>query len=159
VGAMTSSDMTALVDVGTSLVTAARTGEIATSADGVAWTWVGAINQLSVMALGTDTPQATGVESELPIPPRFVLRAPYPNPSSSRGGATFSFTIPQADFVRMEVYNAAGRLAASRETQWFPGPGTFPIRWEPGRLAAGTYVVRFTTGSGRVASTKWTLAH
>jgi len=159
VGAMTSSGMAALVDYGTSLVAAARTGEVATSANGATWTWVGAINQLSVMALGTDTPQATGVESEQPTPPRFVLRAPYPNPSVSANGATFSFTIPQGDLVRMELFSAAGRLVASREAQWFPGPGTFPIRWEPGQLAAGNYVVRFTTGSGRVATTKWTLVH
>jgi hypothetical protein len=120
---------------------------------------VGAINQLSVKALGTDTPQATGVESGEPSPPRFVLRTPYPNPSVGVEGATFSITIAQPDFVRLELYSAAGRLAASREAQWFSGPGTVSLHWEPSQLAAGTYVVRFTSGSGRVASTKWTLTH
>ena len=159
VGAMTASGMAALVDTGTSLVAAARTGEVATSTNGAAWTWVGAINQLSVMALGTDTPQATGVESELSPPPRFACRAPYPNPSASASGATLSFTIPEPDFVRVELFDAAGRLAASREAQWFPGSGTFSIHWVPEGLAAETYIVRFMTGSGRVARTKWTLTH
>jgi photosystem II stability/assembly factor-like uncharacterized protein len=159
VGAMTASGMAALVDMGTSLVAAARTGEVATSTNGVAWTWVGAINQLSVMALGTDTPQATGVESELSPPPRFVCRTPYPNPSVVASGATLAFTIPEPDFVRVQLFNAAGRLAVSREAQWFPGSGTYSIRWSPEGLAAGTYVVRLTTGSGRVARTKWTLTH
>jgi hypothetical protein len=159
VGAMTMSGMAGLVDVGSTLVAAARTGEVATSANGATWTWVGAINQLSVMALGTDTPQATGVEGENLSPPRFVARAPYPNPSVGTGGATFSFTIPQPDFVRLELYNVAGRLVASQEARRYSGPGTYGVHWDPGELAAGTYVLRFVAGSGRAASTKWTVAH
>jgi Photosynthesis system II assembly factor YCF48 len=119
VGAMASSDMAALVDLDTSLVGASRTGEIATSANGVAWTWVGAINQLSVKALGTDTPQATGVESGEPSPPRFVLRTPYPNPSvgveglrspsrsHSRISCAWSCTARPGDSPRRERRNGS----------------------------------------------------
>lgn len=157
VGAMTASGMRAMAGDGTQLVAAAETGEIATSSNGVTWTWVGAINQLSVMALGTDTPLASGVEGEF-SPPRFVVRAPYPNPRVGAGGATFPFTISGPDRVSLALYGVDGRLIASRAAEPFAGSGAYAIRWEPARLPAGTYVVRLTTASGRSASTKWTLA-
>lgn len=156
VGAMTASGMRALVDDGTQLIAAAETGEIATSSNGVSWTWVGAINQLSVMALGTDTPLVTGVEGE-PSPPRFVARAPYPNPRVGAGGATYSFTSSGPDRVRIELFGANGRLLARRAGESFAGAGVHAIHWEPAGLAAGTYLVRLTTASGRTASTKWSI--
>lgn len=157
VGAMTASGMRALEDDGTQLIAAAETGEIATSPDGITWTWVGAINQLLVMALGTDTPLVTGVEGEQ-SPPRFAIRAPYPNPRVGAGGATFLFSSSSPERVRLELFSADGKLRASRVGESFAGAGVHGIHWEPARLPAGTYIVRLTTDSGRTASTKWTLA-
>lgn len=157
VGAMTASGMRALVDDGTQLIAAAETGEIATSSNGVTWTWVGAINQLSVMALGKDTPLVTGVEGES-SPPRFVARAPYPNPRVGAGGATFPFTSSGPDHVRIELFGVDGRLLARRTGESFAGSGAHEFHWEPAGLPSGTYLVRLTTTSGRTAATKWTLA-
>jgi hypothetical protein len=44
-----------------SLVSVTREGEVAASPDGVAWTWIGAIGQLHVMALGADYAPPVGV--------------------------------------------------------------------------------------------------
>jgi hypothetical protein len=157
IGSMAANNMTALTESGSSLVAAAGTGEIATSPDGVTWTWVGAINQLSLTALGSDTPQATGVDVT-EVSPRFLAQAPYPNPSAS-GGATFAFTLPQPDAVRIELFDTRGRLVAARGFEHFHQPGVSTIQWKPARLAAGNYIARLTTSSGRVSSTKLTIVH
>lgn len=155
VGAMASSGMVGLVELGGSLIAAARTGEVATSPSGASWTWVGAINQLSVTALGTDTPQATGVDSEPASAPRFALRPPSPNPSFGASGSIFSISLSAPDLIQVSLFDVAGRLVAARQPEWVAGSATF--RWAPGPLATGTYFARFTTGSGRVASVKWAI--
>ena len=157
VGAITASNMRAILDAGTTLVAATGTGEVYASPDGSAWSTAGAINQLTVMALGTDTPLVTGVEQN-PSVPKFVVRAPYPNPRVGSGGATFPFTITGPERVRLDLFGVDGRLVASRNEESFASPGAYAIRWDPSRLPAGTYVVRLTTASGRSAAAKWTLA-
>ncbi len=156
IAALTASGMSALVDVEGQLVAAATSGEVAVSSNGVVWTWVGAINQLSVMALGADTPQTTGVGEEEMVP-RFIARAPYPNPRVGTGGATFVYTLPEPARVRVELYDVQGRLRAARPLDEVEGPGAHAINWEPAGLSPGTYVVRLLTDGGRVAKTKWTL--
>lgn len=157
IGAITASNMRAILDDGTTLVAAAETGEVYASQNGSVWSPAGAINQLTVMALGTDTPLVTGVEQNSSAP-KFVVRAPYPNPRVGSGGATFPFAIAGPDRVRLDLFGVDGRLLASRAEESFASPGAYAIRWAPSRLPAGTYVVRLTTASGRSASAKWTLA-
>jgi hypothetical protein len=128
---------------------------MAISADGAAWTWVGAVNQLSVTALGSDEPQVTGVATETQAP-RFVVRAPYPNPASAAAGATFSFSLSGPDRVRVELYDARGRLVAVRADEAVTREGAHAFRWAP-RVPAGTYYVRFATSAGANAAIKWTL--
>lgn len=156
VGALTSSGMSAIVDVGGSLIAAAMTGEVASSGNGVAWSWVGAINQLNVVALGVDTPLVTGVPDGSPSPPRFAASAPYPNPAVGRAEVTFGFTLPVPDAVWLELYDARGRLVARRPAEYVASPGTYGFRWAPAGLASGVYFVRLLTESGRTAQTKWT---
>jgi hypothetical protein len=155
VAALTSSRMGALAEAAGVLVAATREGEVARSSNGANWSWVGAINQLSVVALGTDTPLATGVEPEVAAP-RFVVRGPYPNPGRG-GSASFGITLPGPDRLRMELYDVAGRLCAAREEEMFPTAGSYERRWVPAGLPAGTYMVRFVGRSGREATAKWTL--
>ena len=162
VAALTASGMSALAELGESqLVAAARTGEVAASGSGSAWTWIGTINQLHVVALGADTPQATGVPEET-APPRLVARAPYPNPRVGAGGATFSGKLDKPARVRVELYDVHGRLRASRPFEGVERAGVVAIRWEPEGLSPGTYLVRFVTdargeGAGQVTTAKWTL--
>ena len=156
VGAMAASEMRALALDGAQLIAAAETGEIAVSSNGTTWTWVGAINQLSVVALGADTPLATAVEGD-PAPPRFAVGAPRPNPRVGNGGFTCSFTCAGPVRVTLQLYGIDGRLLASRAPQWLGAAGIHEIEWKPGGLPVGTYLVRLTTDSGRFATTKWTL--
>jgi photosystem II stability/assembly factor-like uncharacterized protein len=157
IGAITANNMTAILDNGTTLVAAAGTGEVYSSANGSAWSPTGAMNQLTVIALGSDTPLVTGVEQN-PSAPRFVVRAPYPNPSAGSGGVTFPFTIAGPERVRLDLFGVDGRLLASRAEESYASPGAYTIHWDPSRLSAGTYVVRLSTASGGSASAKWTLA-
>jgi len=156
VSALSQGSMSALVDLGGQLVASTREGEVASSANGASWAWVGAINQLNVVALGTDTPQVTGVEGEESLP-RFSVAAPYPNPRVGAGEATFGFTLPAADLIQLELFDVRGRLVASRPFEAIPAAGSRSIRWEPPPLASGTYLVRFRTASGRSAATKLTV--
>ena len=157
VGALTQSGMSALLDVSsTELLVAAETGEVASSSDGVSWSWVGAMNQLHVMALGSDVPTVTGIESEA-SPPRFAGRAPYPNPSAGAPGAIFSFTVVGADRIRIELYDARGRLAAARPYESVGAAGTYARRWQPKGLSSGVYTVRYVSSGGAVRSAKWVI--
>jgi hypothetical protein len=154
VGALSQGSMSALVDLGAQLVAATKEGEVASSANGASWAWVGAINQLDVVALGTDTPQVTGVVDE-ESPPKFAMAAPYPNPRAGAGGATFGFTVPAPDRVRLELYDVRGLFLAARPFETIATGGAHAIRWEPASLSAATYLVRLVTESGHTAQTKW----
>jgi hypothetical protein len=155
VGAITASNMRAIVDNGSSLLAAAETGEIYQSSNGAAWGAVGAINQLNLVALGSDTPLATGIDLDEGAP-RWLTRVPYPNPTSRRSGSTFSFSIPRAGSVALELYDIRGR----RVDRWGPAPfeaGPHEIPWRPTRAAAGVYFARVILGSGHTLSVKWSL--
>jgi hypothetical protein len=156
VGALSQGSMSALVDMDSQLVAAAKEGEVATSSNGASWGWVGAINQLNVVSLGTDAPQVTGVADDQ-TPPKFVAAAPYPNPRVGVGGAAFPFTLPHADRVRLELFDARGRLRERRAYESFSTGGLQSIRWEPSALVPGTYLVRIVSESGLTARVKWTL--
>jgi hypothetical protein len=155
VAALVSSTMGAMIGSGTGLVVSTREGEVAASPNGATWTWVGATNQLSVIALGSDTPQVTGVEGGASVP-GFLARAPYPNPGTGVAGAVFSFSVPGPDRVRIELFDARGRLVAARQEEEIAGGGFHSLRWAPA-LPAGTYLVRYSTSTGRRAVTKWTI--
>jgi hypothetical protein len=157
VAALTSSGMSALVDVnGSQIVAAAATGEVASTADGVSWSWVGAINQLHVVALASDVPQVTGVPVDEEAP-RFADASASPNPRYGAGGAVFGFGLERPDLVRIELYDIAGRLRAVRAFEWVPVSGKSGLRWDPPGLPSGTYLTRVQFGSGRTLATKWTV--
>jgi len=156
VGAITASNMTVIVDAGSSLLAAAGTGEVYASSTGTTWSAVGAINQMKVVSLGSDTPLATGVETE-DVTPLFVLRAPYPNPTTRSSGSTFTFETSTADRLRLEMYDIRGRLVAERSLDAFEFAGGHAISWQPIGLASGTYLVRALSESGQAATVKWTI--
>jgi hypothetical protein len=156
IGALTSSSMGALADTETALLAAAAEGEVASTANGSSWTWVGAVNQLRVVALATDTPMITGVTEEATAP-RFVVRAPYPNPSTGAAGALFSFTLPSPDRVRVSLYDLQGRRVATRPEGTYSERQPVTFRWAPRGLPSGTYFVRFETETGLEGSVRWTL--
>lgn len=153
IGTLSQVHMSGFVRDGSVLVAATREGEVARSPDGVAWTWQGAINQLSVIALGTDTP-TVGVDGD-GLPGRGVaLAPPMPNPRMGAEAATFSFTLPRPDRVRFAIYDLRGRLVADRPPAGVTPAGRNSLIWDVTDLSAGVYVVRLTTTRER-AETKW----
>src|SRR5262249_13402580 len=64
VGTLSQVGMRGLVRNGAALAAASREGHVATSSDGVTWTWQGSMNQLTLTALASNEPATTGVEPE-----------------------------------------------------------------------------------------------
>jgi hypothetical protein len=66
--------------------------------------------------------------------------------SVGSGGASFSFTLPQADDVTLGVFDARGRWIADLATGNMPA-GAHRVQGlgEDGRLPSGIYFVRLTT--------------
>jgi hypothetical protein len=152
VGAITASNLSAMAVSGGSLVVGARTGEVYQSATGTAWAPLGAVNQLDLVALGSDEPLATGVQVE-ETTPRLAIRAPYPNPALG-GEATFPFTLDRPAEVRLELYDVQGRLVASRASESLH-KGAHGFAWAPKGLGTGRYFVRYVVSGRQTAAASW----
>jgi len=98
------------------------------------------------------TQAAVGVD--VPLAASLSFAAPAPNPSRGGGLATFAFVLPREALVAFRLYDASGRLVASRSAAAFPaGPST--VRWDPGVLAPGAYFVRLRTSTGEALDRSW----
>ena len=67
---------------------------------------------------------------------------------------SFSFTLPEADVVAIELYNIEGKLVRRRPPEKFSESGEHLIQWDPGKLASGVYFARLVTGDGLRAHRK-----
>jgi len=76
---------------------------------------------------------------------------PAPNPGRA---LVLAFELPIACDVSFAVYDARGRLLATRPAQRFEA-GRNAARWEPS-LQAGTYFLRLTTSTGERVVQRWT---
>ena len=150
VAALSQSGMTALLAAGGELVACTAAGEIAASADGIAWTWRGTIDQLRVQALASDEPNPTAVG--FPEAPTAVAFAPRPNPA--RGDAWFSFDLARAAVVTVRVVDLAGREVARPLAGEILPAGRSNRAWRPERLPNGVYLLRATIG-GREEARRW----
>jgi hypothetical protein len=140
----------ALTTDGTDIIAATSEGLVAASNDAVSWTFVGAVNQLHVVALGNDIPTVSAVgPSRAPHAGLHIARL-YPNPSARGDAVTVDFALEHADFVTLELYSVDGRLVARRDAQPI-GAGARRIEWTPPRRAAGVYFLRARTASGLTA--------
>jgi hypothetical protein len=151
-GTLSQIGLTSFTSDATRLYAGAGTGEVASSADGGSWAWKGAINQLTVRALGVDTPAAADVG--IPTgPAAFAARLHGSNPARARAGLDVAFTLPRGASVGLSVYDARGRLVASMPTQSL-GAGDTDVNWNPGLTAAGLYFVRAVSSEGASAAFK-----
>lgn len=146
VGTLSQVGAVALVSQGGSLYALTQEGWVASSTDGTGWSWVGAVNQLRVVAAATDEPQVTGV-GEIPTEPgRLRLAPPWPNPYRPAAQALhLRLWVEEPGPVRLELIDPGGRLAAGRELESVPG-GVRDLEWSPGPLAAGVYFLRVRSG-------------
>jgi hypothetical protein len=89
----------------------------------------------------------------------YRLDVPYPNPFNP--DVTVRFFLDRAAFVRLSVYDVAGRRVALL-TEGLKASGPHRIRWDGrsdggGRVASGVYFVRLASDAG-VASRKLVVA-
>ncbi len=128
----------------------------ATVADSVVVEWPSGIEQSlgSVAINQTLTIQEEGTvssEADSAVPEPFGIREVYPNPTSQ--GATFVLSADRSETVRVDVFDAVGRLVRTL-LDGRVQPGQLQLAWD-GRssggsdVAAGIYLVRMTAGVHR----------
>ncbi len=149
IGTLSQVGMRGLVRNGGNLAAATKEGHVASSADGVSWSWQGSINQLELTALASNEPATTGVEP--PFAATLFVGAPFPNPSA--GGLSFVLRLEREAEVEVALYDLSGRVVARRARQIYPA-GTTVIDWDPHGLKAGLYFLG-TSSSGSSAFRRW----
>jgi photosystem II stability/assembly factor-like uncharacterized protein len=135
------------------LITVLEEGEVATSTDGASWTWRGTINQVTVTALATDTPGATGIRGQ-PVAVRFSLRGPWPNPGPP-GSRTLKFTSQQTGYITFALHDLRGRTVAVRRVLVAAGQIEQVLSWDPGHLSPGVYLLNAKSDAGASAEGRW----
>ena len=154
-GTISQVHMTGMTRDGQTWVATTREGLVATSADAVSWSFVGSINQLNVISIGNDVPQATGIGPDRPPAIAGLSMAPpWPNPLGAHGLVNVAFDLPTADVVTIQLFNAAGQLVARRPAQRFPAAGGHTASWAIPTLPSGIYFVRLATAQGLSAQRK-----
>jgi hypothetical protein len=153
--------MAGLATDGTNIFAATKEGEVARSSDGVSWTWRGAINQLNVMALGTDTPAVSGVDEPPFGPSALRLGQNYPNPFNTSNGQTLiPFSLEVGGRAVVRIFDTQGRLVQTIDPGYLV-PDKYRLPWNgkdsEGRdVPAGAYFYELSTPAG-VAVKKMTL--
>jgi len=87
----------------------------------------------------------TAVEPDLltsVVPEGFALEQNYPNPFNP--ATTIRFSLPQRQFVTLEVYSILGQLVATLVNNDVPG-GSFEVSFDGRGLASGIYIYRLQT--------------
>lgn len=92
-------------------------------------------------------------ETENSATQKFSVSGNHPNPFESK--TAFSYTLPEASHVRIEIYSVTGQLVETLVDRR-QSAGSHRTTWNAERLASGTYLYRLDAGS-RSASGKLTL--
>jgi hypothetical protein len=82
-------------------------------------------------------------------PAKYVLLQNYPNPFNQR--TIIKFTLPQAGQVKLQVFDASGRMVENLVNRKIPA-GTHQIHFNANNLASGIYFYRL--GSGNFSEAK-----
>jgi hypothetical protein len=155
VGTISQVNMRAMTLDDGDLVAASKEGLISSSNDATSWNWVGSINQLNVVSIGNDTPQATGIPGNSPsAAPRLRITNVWPNPFNLSQPINVAFELPQATQVSFELYDVAGKLVARRASESLASSGAYDRSWQVRGIPSGTYFLRVSTTSGLEARAK-----
>jgi len=86
-------------------------------------------------------------ETQNKIEEEFLLLQNYPNPFNPT--TKISFTIPEAGFVTLKVYDILGRDVATLINEGRPS-GKYEVDFDASQLPSGTYVYRLITGKQQI---------
>ena len=100
------------------------------------------VHSITIYYVGT-TP-ATLVKSSLQLPENFTLSQNYPNPFNP--STQILFSVAQAGFVSLKVYDMIGREVATLVNQELT-PSSYSITWNAANVASGVYLYRLVSGS------------
>lgn len=115
-------------------------------------------NEFYVDVVNTPPPQASMVADnntsntmklekenvEVQAPNSYLLNQNYPNPFNPT--TKISYSLPEANFVTLKVYDMLGREVSTLVNEMKPA-GTFEAEFDASRLSSGTYVYKLTAGS------------
>ena len=104
------------------------------------------VHSVSLTYIGT-TP-ATLVKASAQLPVSFTLSQNYPNPFNP--STQIQFSIAQAGFVSLKVYDMLGREVATLVHQELT-PSSYSITWDATNVASGVYLYKLDAGNYSVA--------
>lgn len=140
VGAISQVGMRALTLADGDLLAITKEGDVAQSADGVSWSWVGTVNQVFVVAFAPSAPEfTTSVGGPTNPGPGVTVRA-FPNPFTDEIRFALSGVDAQTK-MDVAVYDTAGRRVAQVHAGAL-GDRESDLSWKPRTIAAGVYFLR-----------------
>ena len=105
--------------------------------------------QTGLYVLRTTFPMVGVIDPSNNIPENFELKQNYPNPFNP--GTSVEFSLPQAGYVTIKVYDALGRQAALLVDE-YKQAGNHTVTFDASRLASGIYF--YTMHAGNFVQTK-----
>ncbi len=78
------------------------------------------------------------------IPTKFAMQQNYPNPFNP--STRIEYTIPEASFVQLKVYDIVGNELTTLVNEYQPA-GTFRAEFNAANLSSGIYIAKLTAGS------------
>ena len=86
----------------------------------------------------------TATDAGTGVPTRYALDQNYPNPFNP--STTIGFSLPEADMVRVTIFDALGREVTTLLSSTLPA-GTHSRTWDASGYAGGVYLYRLQAGS------------
>jgi hypothetical protein len=98
----------------------------------------------SIVFTYISTTPATLVKASSPLPNSFTLNQNYPNPFNP--STQIQFSVPQAGFVTLKVYDMLGREVATLVNGDL-APSSYSITWNAANVSSGVYLYKLDAGN------------
>ena len=105
-------------------------------------TWVDGLRREAIIIKYSQTMGINTISSETPS--QFSLSQNYPNPFNPT--TNFEFSIPQAEFVNLTIYDAVGRIVETLHNGELKS-GIYKANWNASNFPSGVYFYRLSAGS------------